>query len=263
MPLWIYQLPVWQFGVLLMTGWMVPAMASFEVIHRFLKPRFEEADKGLAMTLLALVATLNSLLLAFCAVSVWDAYRSADNAVSNEAVTISELARDLGVLGTPAALAARERLREYTRSIVDDEWVKMQKEPGHRDNGDRINRIFRALQTVEPTTPAQTILLTEIWARMNEVLKFRLDRVSASELSVPATLWFVVIAGGVLSLMPMLVLPPTAFNRTAVALLSCSTGLVFFFIVQMDRPFVGEQSVSPQPYEISLQEMAQWDLGPR
>lgn len=263
MPLWIYQLPVWLFAVLLLAGWAVPALVSYELVHRLWKPRFEEADKALAMTLLALVATLNSLLLAFCAVSVWEAFRSADNAVSNEAVVISQLARDLGVLGTPPALEARERVREYTRGIIEEEWVKMQTEPGYHDSGVRIDRIFRALKKIEPVTPGQTALVQEIWTRANEVLRYRRDRVSASETSVPVTLWIVVIAGGILSLMPLLVMPPTAFNRVALAFLALSTGMVFFFIVQMDRPFLGEQNVTPHPYELTLIGMDRWDEGPK
>ncbi len=263
MPLWIYHLPVLEFGAILLAIWIVPAMLSFEVVHRLFKPTFDEAEKSLAMTLLALVATLNSLLLAFCAVSVWEDFRTADTAVGNEAVAISELARDLAVMGTPESLAVRERVRDYARAIVDEEWSQMQQDPGHHDDDTRINSIFRAMQAVQPATPAHTTLLSEIWARLNEVLKFRLDRISASEQSVPLTLWFVVISGGVLSLMPMLVLPPTAFNRCALGLLACSTGLVFFFIVQMDRPFVGDQSVSSHPYEVSLDGMAQWDRMPK
>lgn len=266
MPLWLYHLPVWQFGSLLLAGWIIPALASFELVHRLWKPRFDDTDKGLALTLLALVATLNSLLLAFCAVSVWESFRSADSAVSNEAVTLSALSRDLAVMGTPPALEARERVRAYTRSILDEEWQDMQGTPGGTGiagGGLHVNRIFRAVQRIEPGTAAQQALLHEIWARANEMLKFRRERVSASESTVPASLWFVVIAGGVMSLIPLLVLPATAFNRAAVIFLSFSTGLVFFFIAQMDRPFVGDLSISPRPYERTLSGMESWDQGPR
>lgn len=266
MPLWLYHLPVWQFGSLLLAGWIIPALASFELVHRLWKPRFDDTDKGLALTLLALVATLNSLLLAFCAVSVWESFRSADSAVSNEAVTLSALSRDLAVMGTPPALEARERVRAYTRSILDEEWKDMQGTPGGTGtagSGLHVNRIFRAVQRIEPGTAAQQALLHEIWARTNEMLKFRRERVSASESTVPASLWFVVIAGGVMSLIPLLVLPATAFNRGAVIFLSFSTGLVFFFIAQMDRPFVGDLSISPRPYERTLSGMESWDQGPR
>lgn len=261
MPLWIYQLPVWQFCGLMLAGWMVPAQVCYEAVHRLWKPLFSDSERGVAMTLLALVATLNSLLLAFCAVSVWDGFRSADTAVNNEAISLAQLGRDLAVYGTPEALEARERTREYVQSIIDIEWPQMQEDPTRYDNGVRIDRIFRALQRIEPHNAREEVLLAEIWKRTNEMLRFRRERISSGEACVPVTFWFVIVVGGVLSLVPLLVLPANAFNRLAMAFVALSTGMVFFFIAYMDRPYVGDQSVSRQPFLYTLAGMEVWDQG--
>jgi len=36
-------------------------------------------------------------------------------------------------------------------------------------------------------------------------------------------------------------------------------GLVFYFIVAMDRPFAGKESITPAPFQSALANMERWD----
>ncbi|MET0208923.1 MAG: hypothetical protein ABW220_07750 [Burkholderiaceae bacterium] len=248
------------FGGMLMLMWVTFAVGGHELLHRVWKPAFSEENKSVALTLLALIATLNSLLLAFSAVSVWEAYRSANDAVSGEAVTLAELSRDLAVYQSTASLAARDQVRLYAKDVVDREWTLMQTDQRDLLKRTQFDNIFHALAALEPATPRETIMLTEIWARANGLIKYRRDRLDASESRVPDTLWAVVVLGSLLSLSPLLVLPRSEFNRVAIGVLSLSTGLVFFFVVTMDRPFIGRDSITPEPFQATLNSMADWDL---
>jgi len=57
----------------------------------------------------------------------------------------------------------------------------------------------------------------------------------------------------------MFVLTPTRFHLSMVGLLSMSIALVFYLIVAMDRPFAGEQSISPEPFQLAIENMQRWD----
>ncbi len=41
--------------------------------------------------------------------------------------------------------------------------------------------------------------------------------------------------------------------------LAFSVGLVFFFLIAMDRPFVGDEGIDPSPFRLALENMAIWD----
>src|SRR5256885_838190 len=97
MPLFLYDLPNWLVGVLITGGAVALTLAAFFVFRRVARTDFSESDRGLAMSLLGVVATINSLLLAFSAVSVWESYGAAEDAVVSEADTVGKLARDLAV----------------------------------------------------------------------------------------------------------------------------------------------------------------------
>jgi len=209
--------------------------------------------------LLAVVATVNSLLLAFSAVSVWEAYSTAEKAVNAEATTIGELGRDLALFGSVESRRARELLKAYAGDVVQNEWAAMQHQQSSEATGNLFDAMFRAVGDTHPATPHEMTLMPEIWARTNELVKFRRDRLAAGEGKVPETLWSVVILGSLLTLVPACVLPRTTFNRVSIGILSLSVGLVFFFIAAMDRPFVGKESVAAEPIESSLRGLERWD----
>jgi hypothetical protein len=102
-------------------------------------------------------------------------------------------------------------------------------------------------------------LLPEIWARTNELPGHRRDRLYRSQAEVPGTLWAVVLAGTVLTMMTMFVLPATRFNISMIGTLAFSIGLVFSFIIAMDRPFAGEEGISPAPFQTAMENMQRWD----
>jgi hypothetical protein len=106
-------------------------------------------------------------------------------------------------------------------------------------------------------------LLPEIWARTNELLVHRRDRLHASQAEVPFTLWVVVFAGTVMTMITTFVLPPTRFNLSMITSLALCMGLVFYFIIAMDHPFAGQESISPEPFQSAISNIQRWDLESR
>jgi hypothetical protein len=192
-------------------------------------------------------------------VSVWEAFGSADHAVHSEATTISTLGRDLAVFGSVESDQARELLRAYAKTVVAHEWPNMRSGHPSRSLWTAVDSMFRAVGNLQPTGARQAALMPEIWARTNELVKYRRERLYAGEAQVPGTLWTVVTLGTFLTIMATYVFPRTAFNLAAVGVLSGSLGLVFFFIAAMDRPFAGQESIGPEPIESTLLKMDQWD----
>jgi hypothetical protein len=260
MPLLLYDLPNWLFGTLVCGGWIVIGLGGDLVFHRLCKARFEEGEKNLAIALLAVVATVNSLLLAFTAISVWESFGVAEKAVHDESITVSSLGRDLAVFNTPAADRAREQLKAYAKGVVEREWESMRSgRPDSSFSSKAMNDLFLAIGDIQPATPRELVLMPEIWARANELVKHRRERLYAGEAQVPGTLWTVVTIGTFLTILTTYVFPRTAFNLAAVAVLSGSLGLVFFFVAAMDRPFAGKESVGPAPIEAVIASMERWD----
>lgn len=261
MPTFLYDLPSALLGALVTGAAVLVALVSYAAFRRAIRTDFTADDRALAMAVLAVVATVNSLLLAFSAVSVWEAFGAAEEAVVHEGDSIGELARDLAVFDSAESRRAREVLRDYTRLVADKEWNDMRSGNANQEAWLASDEIFRAVGAIEPDTPRRRALLPEIWARTNELLGHRRDRLYTSQAEVPGTLWIVVLAG-CLTVLTTFVLPVTRFNVAMIAVLALSLGLVFFFIIAMDRPFAGQESIRPGPFVSALENMRRWDATP-
>ena len=255
----LYNLPDWLMALTIVATIVALCYAAYFAFHRICRPAFSDEERSLAMTVLGVVATVNSLLLAFVAVSVWESFGEAETAVVDEANIIGELARDLAIYDSRASREARRLLRQYADQVVNVEWRDMQRGQANREVWVTFDRLFVALGTIEPDTPRHAALLPEILARANELLKLRRTRLHTSESAVPLTLWSVVLLGTVLTVASTFVLSPTRFNLWMIGLLATSIALVLHLIVAMDRPFAGEQSIGAEPFQSAIANMQRWD----
>jgi hypothetical protein len=255
----LYNLPDWLMARTIVSTSVALCYAGYFAFHRVYRPSFSDDERSLAMTVLGAVATVNSLLLAFVAVSVWESFGSAETAVVDEANTVSELARDLAIFDSAESRAARHLLRQYAEEVVNTEWRDMQRGQANNQVWVTFDRLFVAVGTIEPETARHTALLPEVLARTNELLKLRRTRLHTSESAVPLTLWSVVLLGTLLTVACTFVLSPTRFNLWMIGMLATSIALVLHLIVAMDRPFAGEQSIGAEPFQTAIDNMQRWD----
>jgi hypothetical protein len=255
----LYLMPHWAMGLLVVSATVAPSLAVYALFHKLLRPELTEEEVAAGPTFAGIIATVTSLLLAFTAVSVWDSFKSADQAVTDESTSATMLARDLGSFDSPAANLAREQLRGYLTSVVEKEWPLLAAGGVNEDSRGRLDEVFRSVSRIEPRTKREEVIAGEIWARTNELAKFRRERLLAARSHVPRTLWDVVLIGTFLTILCVCTLPPNKFGWSMIAAVSLSFGLVFFFIVAMDRPFAGRENVSAESIEETLANMTFWD----
>jgi len=260
---WLYTLPSWLVGFLFVAALLAVALPGHRLFRRLVKIEYDSECGSLSMAMLAVVAMILSLLLAFSPVSVWEAYGKAEDAVEAEASVAGELVRDMGVYGGPLALASREAVKDYLETVIRDEWPAMAKGGRSKVAAEKMDMIFHKAALIEPRTAREEIMLAEIWDKANELNVHRRARVDAAGSSaVPAALWAILLLGVLLNFLLFYLLPVSRLNDWLLGLYAAMLGLMLFFIFAMDYPFAGNVSISPAPLEYSLQGMALWDSKP-
>jgi hypothetical protein len=255
----LYDLPNWLLGLCIVASMLALSFAGYFAFRRVCRPAFVESNIGVALAVLSALSTTTSLLLAFSAVSVWESYGTAEEAVVQEADTVGALARDLAIYDSAESREARRLLRQYAETVVTVEWPEMQRGKASGGVWASFDELFAAIGTIDPDTPRRLALLPEIWARANELLEHRRNRLFSSESEIPGTLWVVAVIGTVLTIVTTFVLPPTRFHLWMIGLLVLSLALVFWLIVAMDRPFAGQENVGPEPFGSAIENMERWD----
>ncbi|KVD56294.1 hypothetical protein WJ95_25375 [Burkholderia ubonensis] len=253
--LFLYNIPAAAMGALIVTATLAAALLGYAAFRRVLPARIDAEQRGMIVAMLSAVTTINSLLVAFSAVSVWSSYQAATDTVAAEAACATELSRDLAafrVAGTGAD-AARRALADYLARVVDDEWPQMQQHGRADPRAEAaFDRMFAAINRVTPADERERVLLAQAMARANEMVKYRQARLQNLESAMPGTLWAVMLVSSSLSLLLLYALPGTRFNVGLVSIWAVTLGLAFFFVLAVDRPFAGEVSVSAAPIRHAL-----------
>jgi hypothetical protein len=189
------------------------------------------------------VAAYIGILIAFAGVQVWQEFQDAQNAVHREAAAAAQLYRDLATYG-PATLDARQDLRGYVDSVIEDEWPLLSKGQSSARTDVALFKLYDAMGHMRPADTRDGTIYTAAFDNLNELVALRRDRLIHSESGMPVILWIVGLAGSVLIVAYTATFKPSRANVMMISGISLALGLVFLFILIVDRPFMGAFSVT-------------------
>ena len=118
-----------------------------------------------------------------------------------------------------------------------------------------IDDIRASLQEVKPTTVAGQELYAEGLDQVQRLADARRMRLVVAEESLPAVLWVVLIAGGIVAVgfAYLFGMQNTWAHGLMVGSLAGVIALVLFTIAAMDHPFSGAARVGPEAFELVLE----------
>jgi len=243
MAYFFYGLPIWLETVLVLGLSLSVGLGTSFGIRRLFALHTREDDTETALSLMQVVAAYIGILIAFSGVKVWQDFADAENAVHKEAASAAQLYRNLATYG-PETLVARQDLRIYISSIVTDEWPLLSKGQPSASTDVALFKLFAAVGQIRPKDDRDNTIYTEAYSNLNDLVSLRRDRLIHSESQMPLILWIVGLAGSILIVAYTATFPSTPTNTLMIAGISLALGLVFLFILVVDRPFMGKFSVS-------------------
>ena len=133
MPGWIFDLPLWIVGPVLVLATVAYALAGLWLVRRRVLPRLQISDRDseFSGSLMQAVMVFYGLAVALIAVSVWQNHADVSRTVSQEATAIAAELADAGA-DADAILCELERLRPHTLT-----WA-MARDISHAVRGGRI-----------------------------------------------------------------------------------------------------------------------------
>ncbi len=238
-----YSLPGWIAGILVLALALAVGLGSSVGVQRVLRLKPSSEEKEIAINLMQVVAAYIGIMLAFAGVAVWQNFADADTAVHKEAATAAELYRDLGTYGAETQ-TARGDLRAYISSVLKDEWPVLQDGHGSLITEAALGKIYVEFGNLNPQSNRDSAIYTESFSKLNELVVLRRDRIIASQAGIPMILWIVGLVGSTLTISYASAFCCTRYSLMMISGTSIAIGLVFLFILMVDRPFRGEFSVA-------------------
>ena len=258
MPIWLYELPPVQAGLIIVAFVEVVALIGLLLARKLITPRLhytEDANDAVSGTVQA-IGVFYGITVGLIAVGVWNTNSNASDLVSKEAAAIGTLYRDLSGYPSPLREELRSKLREYTVFVIEQAWPAQQKGEGQIVMGGAgiLDDFQNGLYSFNPSSASQSALHTETLGAYNQMIESRRLRIDAVNSGLSMVMWAVIWVGAAISIgvAYFFNIPDGRLHVILVALMGGFLGILLFMIVVNDRPFYGYVRVSSDPYKLIL-----------
>jgi hypothetical protein len=247
------------FGVLVVIGVCLAAVAGLEVVQRLVHFEKRQEHNDVAGFLYAVVGIVYAVLLALLVIAVWERYSRALETVEGEANAVADIAWIAHRLPETERYQLQEHARSYAQEVVEEEWPLMEQgiegQHGTPEAWNLVDDIRATLQEIEPRTEAEAQLYAEGLTQIDRLGDDRRMRFVAAEEGIPGVLWAVLVFGAVVvvGFTYLFGLRNTWAHRLMVMSLTSVIALVLFTIGVMEHPFSGGARVDPGAFELILE----------
>jgi hypothetical protein len=223
---------------------------------RGLMQRIKHPGNDVVYCFLGATGVIYALVLGLLAVAAWDSLKSVEDAATREAVEAGKLYWDLSGYAPADRERLRSMVREYLRTVIEDEWPQQQRGVMLHESKVLID-LAEDWTRVEPVTEGQKLIHAEALGELNEMLAAGRIRHQANDQALPAVLWSVVLLGAVLNigLAAMIRTESPGGMLLLIVALAVMIGLMIFEIVAVDHPLWGEVSIQSTPYREVLKSL--------
>jgi hypothetical protein len=253
---WIYDLPNWTMGVLIVGLFLALSLAGLFVtrpmVRRLLGPGTHYND--LVSYFFSGIGVFYGLALGLIAVATWENYTDIDGVVGNEAAAVASFYRDLDGYPQPLRGRLEGMMRDYATVVIEKEWPAHKKGIALEDGDALLDRLEDEAMNYDPTREREKILQAEILHSLDTVQEQRRLRLQAVPTGLPAALWSVVLIGALLEigLTYLFWIDNVTVHAILVGSVAVFIGLLVFLTAVMDNPFRGEFSVSSDAFQAVL-----------
>jgi hypothetical protein len=221
---------------------------------------FEDGDRAAAV--FGVIATAFAVLIGFVVFLAFESYDTSRSGAEAEARTVAQQFETAQFMPAPARRRFSGELVCYARTVVYQEWPKMQ-------SGDAIDAInpwsvvmFRTLGTVQPKSASEQTAYSKWFDQRFDREAARADRLHGAEGVIPAPLWIVLFFSAGVIFLFMLFFADSAERVVVqatmmggVAAIVTATLLLLLFLDSPYHPGVG--SLRPTQMERTLRLLRQ------
>jgi hypothetical protein len=248
----IYDYPTLYMGALFAFVFVGTTWAGIVLLRRRVRSwiHTERRANDLIGFTLSSFSVLYGLLLGLLAVAAYQNFSSVSDTVTKEASSLAALYRDLDGYPEPIRGRLQDKLRGYTRHVIEVSWPQQQRGIVPTP-WSQITSFFDELLTFNPTNKREEIIYAETLRQFNTFVELRRARLASVTTGIPAVLWWVVALGALINIGLIWMLDMEVHVHLLLGgALSLFLGIVIFLIAAMDNPFRGDVSVGPDAFQL-------------
>lgn len=257
MSLWLSTLPLWLSGFLVVVVGTGLAMLGPIIVRRSVSLERLVTNNEVAGFKYAVLGVVYAVLLGFAVIVVWEKFRDAEAAVTDEAGAAAILYRLTNGLEPDARARVRESLSAYLQAAIDDDWPAMARGALSPTATGKLTGVYDAVLTVQPSNPRDIAVYSEFFHQLNALTTSRRTRLVLASGILPPVLWAALSVGAFVTICFTFF-----FGTSSLRAQTMMTGMIavlifmaMFVVVAIDHPFSGPVSVRTEALEYVLRDL--------
>ncbi|HEY8277522.1 MAG TPA: hypothetical protein VIG52_11125 [Methyloceanibacter sp.] len=254
----LHEVPLWLLTLIVVAIAEIYSIGLLLLARRYYGVERLATNNEVAGFKFAVVGLFYGVMLAFVVIAVWEDLHRTQNAVRAEAKAALDLQRLTLAMPADDGAEIRKLLTAYVQDVKTDEWPAMALGKSSDKVSEDLLGLSLAIFKMEAGERKELALYQHALRLLTVITDSRNERLDASEGAVPKFLWFVLIAGGAITLgYPAFfgashLQAQILMTASLAALVSLSLALALAF----DYPFTGGEHVSVVPFDQALQQMS-------
>jgi hypothetical protein len=201
----------------------------------------------------AVIGTTYAVILAFTLAGVWTMFQQAQANEEQEANALVNVYRIASQLDDPNAKAIQQICVSYVDNALQREWPAMEREQMPSEGSEMINQLWTLAGQAQAHAKPDAIAAYQLMEELRGLTQYRRIRAMQVREALPAILWAVLIAGGIITVISACFfgVPNFRFHLLQVLMLSFLIALVLVAIADIDQPYQGAVRVAPQGFQFA------------
>lgn len=244
-------LALWVWSLLFVVVSPALSVAGALAVRRAVGHEVLSRHNDVAGFIYAVLGVVYAVVLGFTAIIVWEEFQRAEEGVELEANALVDLYRDAQVFPVEVRGEMEQRLRDYTRLVVEEEWPAMAVGQSGRRTWDAYNLLWRTYHAFRPQDDHQHTWYEQSVQRLNQLGDQRRSRLLALHARVPGVMWAVLLGSGAITIGFSFLFGTENPRAQALmtAALAFTIGIVLLSILALEQPFAGITRIGPEAFE--------------
>lgn len=256
-PQMIASLPIWLAGVLMLGSAIAGAIIVELLVRRVVSLELRTSHNAVASAMFSVVGTTYAVLLAFVAMLAWDGFNKAQSVTDTEASLVLNVYTLVDGLSGPAMASMRSDIVAYAEAVAHVEWPAQANGGVVPEDQPSLLDLTHVALHLRPSSIADGDLHTLLLNDLTQLSSVRRQRLLILRTPIPPIVWFVLLAGGGISIAfaSFLGARSLLMQLAMTSVLAVSGALVLLLIVALSNPFRGDSRISAAPFEHALARM--------
>lgn len=225
-------------------------------VEKFIPLKFRIHENNSIGYVGATIGVIYAVLAGFIIFYVMDNFQKASDLTRNEAASAAKIYRDSSRLPPKQAASVQKAMKAYVSSVIHQEWPLISHSKTSDAGEEILDRLIVKLNTFKAKNNQDLLSMQMIYNELDELYKNRDARVDLGNAALAGDLWILLIISTLLTLfVKSLAGMKFGLHLTMQIVVTLMLTAILFLIIVLDRPFRGQFSITPLPFETVLSDM--------